>query len=82
MDDKMIRCPHCTGGMIVNDIGYGLRCDYCKGVGTIPDRRKDITIPTANWLRLVWLMAHTPELTAEQNAEVERIIASVNGGES
>jgi len=61
-------------------------CEECseirfKRIMANADKEPMTRIPTADWLRLVWLMAHTPELTAEQNAEVERIIASVNGGE-
>jgi hypothetical protein len=50
-------------------------CQLIRGHGKV------VVMPVDNFNRLVWLLSHTPELTAEQNAEVERIIASVNGGE-
>jgi hypothetical protein len=50
-------------------------CQLIRGHGEV------VVMPVDHFNRLVWLLSHTPELTAEQNAEVERIIASVNGGE-
>ena len=50
-------------------------CQLIRGHGKV------VVMPVDKFNRLVWLLAHTPELTAEQNAEVKELIASVNGGE-
>jgi hypothetical protein len=45
-----------------------------------PDDYEVVVIPVEKWRRLVWLLAHNPDVTPSDILEVEAIIAEADHG--